>query len=281
MKLDYSKLTQIFKIAIAEDLGTGDITTRAIFNEYKNAGSYFLVKEDGIIAGLEVIEIFIQKFLNGVTFTKLKNDGSKVYNGDVVAQLNGDIREILSYERIMLNFLQRMSGVATLTKKFVDETRGTRTKILDTRKTVPGFRYLDKLAVKLGGGENHRIGLFDMFLIKDNHIAAAGSIKDAINFCHRYNEKFQTKFLIEVEVKNLDELKQALEFNVDRIMLDNFSIDMIREAVKIVNGKVELEVSGGVKLENIREIAECGVDFISVGALTHSAKALDISLEIE
>lgn len=280
MKLDYSKLEQIFKIAIAEDLGTGDITTRSIFNEYKYARSNFLVKEDGIIAGLEVIGIFIQKFLNDVTFTKLKDDGSQVYSGDVVAELNGDIRKILSYERIMLNFLQRMSGVATLTKKFVDETKGTQTKILDTRKTLPGFRYLDKLAVKLGGGENHRIGLFDMFLIKDNHIAAVGSIKESINLCHKYNEKFQTKYLIEVEVKNLDELKEALECNVDRIMLDNFSIDMIREAVNIVNGKVELEVSGGVKLENIREIAECGVDFISVGALTHSAKALDISLEI-
>ncbi len=281
MKLDYAKLEQILRIAIEEDLGSADITTQAIFHDFKSVTAKFLVKENGVIAGLDVIDFFIQKFLPSVLFNKLKEDGSNISAGEVVATLIGDIREILSYERIILNFLQRMSGVASLTRKFVEETKGTRTKILDTRKTLPGFRYLDKLAVKIGGGENHRIGLFDMFLIKDNHIAAVGSIKEAINLCHKYSEKFQTKYLIEVEVKNLDELKEALECNIDRIMLDNFSIDMIREAVNIVNGKVELEVSGGVKLENVREIAECGIDYISVGALTHSAKALDISLEIE
>lgn len=281
MKIDYNKLEQIFKIAIEEDLGSGDITTQAIFHDFKPVTAKVLVKENGIIAGLVVIDFFIQKFLPTVSFNKFKNDGFNVSAGEVVATLIGDIREILSHERIILNFLQRMSGVASLTRKFVDETEGTRTKILDTRKTLPGFRYLDKLAVRIGGGENHRIGLFDMFLIKDNHIASAGSIREAINLCHQYNEKFHSNFQIEVEVKNLDELKEALKCKVDRIMLDNFSIDMIKEAVKLVEGRVELEVSGGVKLESVRKIAECGVDYISVGALTHSAKALDISLEIE
>lgn len=173
-----------------------------------------------------------------------------------------------------------MSGVATLTNRFVQRLNGTKAKILDTRKTIPGWRYLDKLAVKIGGGENHRFGLYDMFLIKDNHIFAAGGISKAVKLCKEYNQEKGNNFKIEVEVKNLLELKEAIDAGVDRVMLDNFSLESIKDAVKLVDGRVEIEVSGGVNLDTVREIAECGVDYISVGALTHSAKALDISLEI-
>ncbi len=280
MNLDLNYLRKIFELAVEEDIGSGDITTKAIFKEHKKIRGDLLCKEDGIIAGLEVIELIIDNFLNDIEFYSDYSDGNEIKSGQFIGTFSGDVREILKYERIFLNFLQRMSGVATLTNKFVQRVKGTKAKILDTRKTIPGWRALDKLAVKIGGGYNHRVGLYDMFLIKDNHIFAAGGIKQAIQLCKEFNLKNGYNFKIEVEVKNLLELKEAIESGVDRVMLDNFSIDSIKDAVKLINGKTEIEVSGGINLDSVREIAETGVDYISIGALTHSAKALDISLEI-
>lgn len=280
MNLDLNYLKKIFELAVEEDIQSGDITTQAIFKNYKNVRGDLLCKEDGIIAGLSVIHLIVENFINGIEFYSNYEDGNEIKSGQFIGTFNGDVREILKYERVLLNFLQRMSGVATLTNKFVQRVKGTKAKILDTRKTIPGWRYLDKLAVKIGGGENHRFGLYDMFLIKDNHIFAAGGIKQAIQLCKEFNRQTGNQFKIEVEVKNLLELKEAIEEGVDRVMLDNFSLESIKDAVKLVNGKVEIEVSGGVNLDTVRDIAECGVDFISIGALTHSAKALDISLEI-
>ncbi len=280
MNLDLNYLRKIFELAVEEDIGSGDITTKAIFKEHKRIRGDLLCKEDGIIAGLEVIELIIDNFLNDIEFYSDYSDGNEIKSGQFIGTFSGDVREILKYERIFLNFLQRMSGVATLTNKFVQRIKGTKAKILDTRKTIPGWRALDKLAVKIGGGYNHRVGLYDMFLIKDNHIFAAGGIKQAIQLCKEFNLKNGYNFKIEVEVKNLLELKEAIESGVDRVMLDNFSIDSIKDAVKLINGKTEIEVSGGINLDSVREIAETGVDYISIGALTHSAKALDISLEI-
>lgn len=280
MSVDLYYISKIFELAVLEDIGDGDITTQAIFKNHKDVRGDLLCKEDGIIAGIEVIKTIIQYHLNGIEFYSEYIDGNEVKAGQFIGIITGDIREILKYERILLNFLQRMSGVATLTHKFVQRLNGTKTKILDTRKTIPGWRYLDKLAVKIGGGENHRFGLYDMFLIKDNHIFAAGGISKAVKLCKEYNQEKGENFKIEVEVKNLLELKEAMEAGVDRVMLDNFSLESIKDAVKLIDGRVEIEVSGGVNLDTVRDIAECGVDYISVGALTHSAKALDISLEI-
>lgn len=280
MNLDLNYLKKIFELAVEEDIQSGDITTQAIFKNYKNVRGDLLCKEDGIIAGLSVIHLIVENFINGIEFYSNYEDGNEIKSGQFIGTFNGDVREILKYERVLLNFLQRMSGVATLTNKFVQRIKGTKAKILDTRKTIPGWRYLDKLAVKIGGGENHRFGLYDMFLIKDNHIFAAGGIKQAIQLCKEFNRQTGNQFKIEVEVKNLLELKEAIEEGVDRVMLDNFSLESIKDAVKLVNGKVEIEVSGGVNLDTVKDIAECGVDFISIGVLTHSAKALDISLEI-
>lgn len=280
MNLDLNYLRKIFEMAVEEDIGNGDITTKAIFKEYKYVRGDLLCKEDGIIAGLEVIELIADNFLTEMEFHSDYLDGDEIKSGQFIGTFTGDVREILKYERILLNFLQRMSGIATLTNKFVQRIKGTKAKILDTRKTIPGWRALDKLAVKIGGGYNHRFGLYDMFLIKDNHIFAAGGIKQAIEMCKEFNLKNGYNFKIEVEVKNLLELKEAIESGVDRVMLDNFSIESIRDAVKLINGKIEVEVSGGINIDTVREIAETGVDYISIGALTHSAKALDISLEI-
>lgn len=280
MNLDLTYLKKIFELAIQEDIRSGDITTQAIFRNYRKVRGDLLCKEDGILAGVEVIQTIAENFLDEIEIYSDYNDGNEIKSGQFIGTITGDVREILKYERVLLNFLQRMCGVATLTNKFVQRIKGTKAKILDTRKTIPGWRYLDKLAVKIGGGENHRFGLYDMFLIKDNHIFAAGGIKEAINLCREYNNSLGNKFKIEVEVKNLLELKDAIEAGVDRVLLDNFSIVSIKDAVQLVGGKVEIEVSGGVNLDNVREIAECGVDYISVGAITHSAKALDISLEI-
>lgn len=269
----------IIELALEEDIGKEDITTSAIFDDSLKGTGYFLCKEDGMLAGIEIIEYLIRNYTR-LRFSNSKNDGEMIKSGETFAIVEGDVREILTYERIMLNFLQRMSGIATLTNQFVKRVEGTKAKILDTRKTIPGWRYLEKLAVKIGGGENHRFGLYDMFLIKDNHIEAAGGIKQAIEKCIEFRNRLHPKYQIEVEVKNLEELQIALNYDIERILLDNFEMNEIREAVKLTNGRVALEVSGGVNLNNIEEIAKTGVDYISVGALTHSAKALDISLEV-
>lgn len=266
--------------ALKEDVKNGDITTKATISKSKKAVGKFLVKADGIIAGLEIAKAVFKSIDPKIKFELKINDGSKVKYGDVAAIVSGRAQSLLTAERTALNFLQRMSGIATSANNYSEKVKHTKAKVIDTRKTVPGLRTLDKLAVKLGGCSNHRIGLYDMFLVKDNHIEVAGSISKAVEACVKYNKKHRAKFKIEVETKNLNEVEEALTTKADIIMLDNFEIDEMKKAVKIINGKCKVEASGGVNLDTVKTIAETGVDFISVGALTHSVKALDISLEI-
>lgn len=266
--------------ALKEDVKNGDITTKATISKSKKAVGKFLVKADGIIAGLEIAKAVFKSIDPKIKFELKIKDGSKVKYGDIAAIVSGRAQSLLTAERTALNFLQRMSGIATSANNYSEKVKHTKAKVIDTRKTVPGLRTLDKLAVKLGGCSNHRIGLYDMFLIKDNHIEVAGSISKAVEACVKYNKKHRTKFKIEVETKNLNEVEEALTTKADIIMLDNFEIDEMKKAVKIINGKCKVEASGGVNLDTVKTIAETGVDFISVGALTHSVKALDISLEI-
>ena len=235
-----------------------------------------VAKEDGVIAGQALARAVFQALDSAVVYEETKTDGTFVRSGETVAKMRGKTRAILSGERTALNILQRLSGVATTTKRFADRVAGTKTRILDTRKTTPGMRILEKYAVRMGGGHNHRINLNDMALIKENHVAAAGSIRNAVQ---RVRQAFPDR-LIEVEVRNMDELEQALQEPVNRIMLDNWSTDDMRRGVALVKGRVELEASGNMSIERVREVAETGVDFISVGAITHSYKALDLSLLI-
>lgn len=278
--IDYKIIDKIIQSALKEDIGDGDITTIATISREKQAVASFLVKQEGILAGLSIAERVFHLLDKSIEFTGKIEDGSKVNNGDIVATVEGNARTILTAERTALNFLQRMSGIATFANIFVEAVKHTKAEIIDTRKTAPGLRYLDKLAVKLAGCKNHRIGLYDMFLIKDNHIEVAGSITNAVNACRDYNFRNHSNYLIEVEVKNLAETEEAINSNTDVIMLDNFSIDDMSKAVRLIDGKCKVEASGGVSLEIVKQIAETGVDYISVGALTHSAKALDISLNI-
>lgn len=273
-----ARCEEIVRRALEEDIGSGDVTTLCILSPQTWLCGHFFVKETGVIAGLPVAELVFHFLDPKVRFRSLVEDGATVFPGDVVAEVEGPGRAILSGERTALNFLQRMSGIATLTRRYVEAVAGTKAVILDTRKTAPGLRLLDKWAVRLGGGQNHRMGLYDMVLIKDNHIAAAGGIRKAVEQVRRERG---TGLEIEVEVKNLDELEEALTLGVERIMLDNMDLAMMRRAVEITAGRAKLEASGGVTLENVAAIAATGVDYISVGALTHSVKALDISLEIE
>jgi len=272
---------EIIRRALDEDIRTGDVTTQAVIPDSVMGKGKFLVKANGVIAGLNVTKSVFEMIDNQIGFKVLIPDGAKVKVGDFVAEVEGKASSILTAERTALNFLQRMSGIATLTYKFVEEISHTKVKILDTRKTVPGLRLLEKEAVRLGGGKNHRIGLFDMFLIKDNHIEIAGSITNAVNACRNFQQKNNSNLKIEVETKNLDEVSEALSCNVEIIMLDNFNTDRMRKAVELINGKCLVEASGNINIDNVKEVAETGVDFISVGALTHSVKALDISLEVE
>jgi nicotinate-nucleotide pyrophosphorylase (carboxylating) len=273
-------ISRVISSALKEDIKNGDITTKATISKSKKAVGKFLVKAEGIIAGLEIAKAVFKQVDPKVKFEIKIKDGSKVKYGDVAAIVSGKAQSLLTAERTALNFLQRMSGIATSANVYAEKVKHTKAKVIDTRKTVPGLRALDKLAVKLGGSANHRIGLYDMFLIKDNHIEVAGSITKAVEACVKYNKKHRTKFKIEVETKNLKEVEEALQTKADIIMLDNFEIDDIKKAVKLINGRCKAEASGGVNLETVKQIAETGVDFISVGALTHSIKALDISLEI-
>ncbi len=267
----------IVERSLAEDIGTGDVTTIATIAESLKAEAVILCKENGVLTGaLPVIETYRQVD-NGIAVDLNIKDGDLVSKGQEIACLSGPARGILTGERTALNFLQRLSGIATLTRRYVDAVRGTKAIILDTRKTTPGLRILEKHAVRCGGGYNHRMGLFDMVMVKDNHIAAAGSITNAVNALKKSNCDLK----IEVECKNLAEVRESLDAGgVDRVMLDNMTLDAMREAVGLVKGRVELEASGGVNLETVRDIALTGVDYISVGALTHSAKALDFSLEV-
>ena len=267
--------------ALKEDIGTGDITTEATIPGSVSGKGIFLVKDDGIIAGLEVAEQVFKTVDKELVLLKSRKDGEVVKNGEIVAIVEGNAASILTAERTALNFLQRMSGIATMASQFKDLVKHTKTKIIDTRKTVPGLRVIDKLAVKIGGCENHRVGLYDRFLIKDNHIAVAGSITKAVKACRNYRELKLKNFLIEVETTNFSEVTEALLSGVDIIMLDNFELGEMIKAVSFINGKCKVEASGGVNIYTVKNIAETGVDFISVGALTHSVKALDISLEVQ
>jgi nicotinate-nucleotide pyrophosphorylase (carboxylating) len=279
MKLINSKeLNRIIKYALREDIGPKDLTTVSVISKSQNAIAYVIAKENGIICGLKVAKKIFQHCDPKIKWKAFIKDGNEVEAGDKIVKMKGNLRTLLICERTALNFLQRMSGISTITKKYVDEISLTKTKLLDTRKTAPGLRMLDKYAVKIGGGTNHRFGLYDMVLIKDNHIKAAGSITKAVQQVRKKNKK---KFVVEVEVDSIGELKEALSNDVDIIMLDNMDVDEMKHAVQLIDGKVKTEASGKITLENIRKVAETGVDFISVGALTHSVKALDISMEIE
>ena len=266
--------------SLAEDVGRGDVTTLWTIPAQACAEARLLSKAEGIVAGLAVAQAVFAAIDPQPAFEATVQDGEPIHRGQVLGRVRGRARSILTAERTALNFLQRMSGIATLTRRYVEAVGGTKAIILDTRKTAPGLRLLDKWAVQLGGGQNHRKGLYDMVLIKDNHIAVAGGIAEAVRRVRMGRREREGELEIEVEVKSLEELQEALELGVDRIMLDNMSLQQVREAVRIAAGKVPLEASGGVSLETVRQIADTGVDYISVGALTHSARALDISLEI-
>ncbi|HEU4794960.1 MAG TPA: carboxylating nicotinate-nucleotide diphosphorylase [Pyrinomonadaceae bacterium] len=261
--------------ALEEDIRSGDVTTNSIVPVAASLRGRIIAKQNGVVAGLELAESVWRELDPRITFTPKISDGSTVENRSVVAEVTGPARALLTGERTALNFLGRMSGIATLTRQFVDAVSGTPTIILDTRKTAPGLRYIDKLAVRLGGGQNHRTGLYDMVLIKDNHIDFAGSITSAVTKVRAAGITVE----IEVEARTLEHLREALALGVERILLDNMSLDLMREAVQITAGRAKLEASGNVSLENVLEVARTGVDFISVGALTHSPKVFDVSLE--
>lgn len=261
--------------ALAEDIGAGDATTLSIVPPDATMRGQIIAKQDGIIAGLDVARAAYELLDSAVEFSPQLADGSRVTRAGLLALVSGRTSSLLTAERTALNFLGRMSGIATLTRQFVDAVAGTRAVILDTRKTAPGLRAVDKLAVKLGGGGNHRIGLYDMILIKDNHIDHAGGIEEAV----RRAKAARSGLPIEVEARTMNDVRVALSLGVERILLDNMSVEMMAEAVRLTNGRAKLEASGNVTLETVRRIAETGVDFISVGALTHSAKAFDVSFD--
>ena len=263
------------KRALNEDLQYGDITTESVVLNHKIAKVDIIAKEKGVIAGTEVFKM-VFKILGDVEVDFSVNDGEEVEKGQYFGQVSGDAKKILMGERVALNYMQRMCGIATLTREFVERLEGTKVKLLDTRKTTPNMRIFEKYAVKVGGGTNHRFGLNDGVMIKDNHIEAAGGIKNAVSLA-RKNSPFVRK--IEVEVESIEQLKEALETKADIIMLDNMDIKTLKEAVKLIDNRAEVEASGNVTLDNIREIAETGVDFISTGSVTHSFKVLDISMK--
>ena len=271
---------RLIDLAFAEDIGDGDHTTLCCIPEDATGKSHLLIKEDGILAGVEVAKKVFARFDPEMKVETLIEDGTEVHKGDIAMIVTGKVRSLLQTERLMLNIMQRMSGIATMTHKYTERLKGTKTRVLDTRKTTPGMRMLEKQAVKIGGGTNHRIGLFDMILLKDNHVDFAGGITSAIDGCHQYLKGKGLDLKIEIEVRNFEELDQVLEHGgVDRIMLDNFSTADTKKAVEIINGRYETESSGGITFDTIRDYAECGVDYISVGALTHSVKGLDMSFK--
>ena len=270
-----AEISQYITRALEEDIGSGDVTTDTIVPANASLRGRIVAKEDGVVAGLKIARQVMLSLDQGVEFVAKIEDGTKVNRGTVLADLEASARALLTGERTALNFLGRMSGIATLTRKFVDAVSGTKTVILDTRKTAPGLRLTDKLAVRLGGGQNHRTGLFDMVLIKDNHIDFAGSITAAVERVRASG----TKLEIEVETRTLDDVREALALGVERILLDNMSSSTMRDAVAICDGRAKLEASGNVTLDNVLEVAGTGVDYISVGALTHSPKVFDVSLE--
>ncbi|MER3447578.1 MAG: nicotinate-nucleotide diphosphorylase (carboxylating) [Candidatus Dadabacteria bacterium] len=276
-QLDWSRLDQIIENALREDIGEGDITTNLLFSDDIPCKAIILAKEEGVLAGLPIAERVFRKLDTGIICDEKKRDGEKIEPNQVLAQIFGSQRAILTGERVALNFIQRLSGIATLTSRFVKAVEGLSVKILDTRKTAPGLRILDKYAVSVGGGTNHRFGLYDGVLIKDNHIKFAGGISRAVRVIR---ERVAPGMKIEVEASTLDEVKEAIEAGADIIMVDNMNVEDIKKAVGLIDGRALIEASGGVTLENIRHIAETGIDFISVGLLTHSTRALDIALYV-
>ena len=271
---------KLIDLAFAEDIGDGDHTTLCCIPKEAMGKSHLLIKEEGILAGVELAKKVFDRFDPTMKVEVLIQDGSHVKPGDIAMVVTGKTQSLLQTERLMLNIMQRMSGIATMTNRYVERIAGTGAHVLDTRKTTPGLRMLEKQAVKIGGGMNHRIGLFDMILLKDNHVDFAGGIANAINRCHAYLQEKQLDLKIEIEVRNFDELQQGLACGrVDRIMLDNFTVSDTRKAVELINHRYEVESSGNITLDTIRDYAEQGVDYISVGALTHSVKGLDMSFK--
>lgn len=273
-------LEQLIPLWFAEDIGDGDHTTLSCIPADAMGKSQLIIKENGVLAGITIAREIFKAFDPELKMTVFIEDGTEVKVGDVAFVVEGKIQSLLQTERLMLNIMQRMSGVATRTREYVKLLEGTKTNVLDTRKTTPGLRLLEKEAVKIGGGVNHRIGLYDMILLKDNHVDFAGGIDKAIQRAKAYLQSKGKDLKIEIEVRNFDELSQVMSIGgVDRIMLDNFSVENTRKAVEIINGKYETESSGGITFETLRQYAECGVDYISVGALTHSVKSLDMSFK--
>jgi nicotinate-nucleotide pyrophosphorylase (carboxylating) len=275
IELDFSRVDRIIEYALREDLGDGDVTTNSLATEKEDSKAVIRAKAKGVIAGLPIAKRVFQKLDPTVVCVDNIGDGEDIKPGDILSEINGGTRALLSGERLALNILQRLSGIATLTSKYVKVVEGLPVKILDTRKTAPGLRILDKYAVSVGGGFNHRFGLFDGVLIKDNHIAIAGGIQEAVAVIRK---KYKQKYKIEVETSDLEQVKEALIAGADIIMLDNMSPEQMRKAVRLIDRNALVEASGGINLKNVRGVAETGVDFISVGALTHSAPALDIGL---
>ena len=281
MKAEYKPFVdELIELAIKEDIGDGDHTSLCCIPASEQGRMRLLCKQEGVIAGIEIAEIVLQRLDPTMKFEQILHDGDRVKPGDVAFYVSGGLRSLLQAERILLNIMQRMSGVATQTAFYVKHLEGLHTKVLDTRKTTPGMRVLDKMAVKIGGGENHRMGLFDMILLKDNHIDFAGGIRQAVEGAKQYLKEKDKNIPIECEVRSLEDIDEVFAAGgVDRIMFDNFTPAMTREAVEKVAGRCETESSGGITLETMRSYAECGVDFISVGALTHQIKSLDMSLK--
>lgn len=271
---------RLIDLAFAEDIGDGDHTTLSCIPSDAMGESKLLIKEEGVFAGVDIAKEVFRRFDPTMEVEVYIPDGSHVKPGDIVMSVKGKVQSLLQTERLMLNILQRMSGIATMTARYVARLEGTKTRVLDTRKTTPGMRMLEKLAVKIGGGTNHRIGLFDMILLKDNHIDFAGGIENAISRCHEYLKEKGKNLKIEIEVRDFAELQRVLDYGgVDRIMLDNFTLEETGRAVQLIAGRYETESSGGITFDTIRDYAEQGVDFISVGALTHSVKGLDMSFK--
>lgn len=271
---------KLIDLAFSEDIGDGDHTTLCCIPENAMGKSRLLIKEEGILAGMRIAKEIFHRFDPTMQVEQFMEDGTHVKPGDVPMIVTGKVRSLLQTERLMLNVMQRMSGIATMTNKYVQRLEGTNTRVLDTRKTTPGMRMLEKEAVKIGGGCNHRIGLFDMILLKDNHIDFAGGIANALDRCAAYQKEKGLNLKVEIECRTFDEIKQVMTHGgADRIMLDNFSIGDTKKAVELINHKFETESSGGITYDTLRQYAECGVDFISVGALTHSVKGLDMSFK--
>lgn len=280
MKTKDQLIDELLDLAFAEDLGDGDHTTLSTIPADAVGKSRLIIKEDGILSGVNIAKMVLDKTDPSIKLEVMIEDGTEVKKGDVAFIAEGPVRSLLIAERTMLNIMQRMCGVATMARKYQDELQGLHTRVLDTRKTTPGMRMLEKEAVKTGGGTNHRIGLFDMILIKDNHIDFAGGLEKAIDRAREYCRSNGKDLKIEVEVRSLDDIRRVIEHGgVDRIMFDNFTPELTREAVELVGGRFETESSGGITLENLRQYGEAGVDFISVGALTHSVKGLDMSFK--